>query len=191
MTKYFFSERKFLVFPFFSSNQFSKKLIWRNFCEKTVAIKFWDFQNVHTVEKQKNFSHRKNISSNHLFSNFFSKYVGFTKFFPKYSESKFQKVPHCAVEITEIYSHTFLTKIRESNLFTKEVTKELISRKKFDEIEFRDFSHCAFLNWNSTTLEVFYWVNFRSWIFLAKFTKSFILCLVAISIFTEFESLLV
>ena len=34
-------------------------------------------------------SHRKNISSNHLFSNFFSKSVTFTQFLLKKSESKF------------------------------------------------------------------------------------------------------
>ena len=31
-----------------------------------------------------------------------------------------------SVEITDIYSHSFLTKIRENNVLTKEVTKEVI-----------------------------------------------------------------
>ena len=35
------------------------------------------------------------------------------------------------MEITEIYSHTFWQKIRESNDFTKETTKELIWRNIF------------------------------------------------------------
>ena len=35
-----------------------------------------------------------------------------------------------SVEITEIYSHTF-KKIRECNMFTKQVRKELISRNFF------------------------------------------------------------
>ena len=35
------------------------------------------------------------------------------------------------MEITEIYSHLFDKKIRESNDFTKEVDKELISRNNF------------------------------------------------------------
>ena len=50
------------------------------------------------------YSHWKNISSNHLFSNFFSKHVAFTKFLPKMRESKFPKLPHCEC-------HTFLAKI--------------------------------------------------------------------------------
>ena len=44
---------------------------------------------LHSVEKQKIYSHRKNFSSNQLFSNFFSKNVTFTKFLPEMSESKF------------------------------------------------------------------------------------------------------
>ena len=46
------------------------------------------------------------------------------------------------MEITEIYSHTLWQKFRESNSFTKWVTTELISRKKFGESKFLVFSHC-------------------------------------------------
>ena len=43
----------------------------------------------------------------------------------------------------EILSHTFLKKNRESNVFTKEVTKELISQNIFvSESEFLIFPHC-------------------------------------------------
>ena len=67
--------------------------------------------------------HRKLFSSNQLFSNFFSKYVGFTKFFPKYSESKFQKFPNSGGEpqygnsqifVSRFWQEFFL-KIRENN----------------------------------------------------------------------------
>ena len=40
-------------------------------------------------EKREIYSHRKNISSNQLFSDFISKCVAFTKFLPKKRESKF------------------------------------------------------------------------------------------------------
>ena len=40
----------------------------------------------------------KKISSNQLFSNFFSKTVTFTKFLPKMHESKFPEFPHCALQ---------------------------------------------------------------------------------------------
>ena len=43
----------------------------------------------HIVEITKIYSHGKTISSNHLFSHFFSKNVTFTKFFLKMSESNF------------------------------------------------------------------------------------------------------
>ena len=69
---------------------------------------------VHSVEKWKIYSHQKNISSNQLFSNFISKTVVLTKFLPKKRESKIPVFPQCeyhSVEITEIYSHTFLAKI--------------------------------------------------------------------------------
>ena len=51
---------------------------------------------------RKIYSHRKNISSNHLFSNFFSKNDAFTKFLPEKCESKLIKFPQHTVEI---YSH--------------------------------------------------------------------------------------
>ena len=87
---------------------------------------------LHIVVKRKNYS-KKNNSSNHLFSNFFSKNVSFTnflpktcgtksqqfptknvvftKFLPKMRESKFPKLPHHDVEITEFYCHDFAAKI--------------------------------------------------------------------------------
>ena len=54
----------------------------------------------HTVEITEN-SHWKIFSSNHLFSNFFSKTVTLTKFLPKMRESEFPKFPHC-----ELTSHS-------------------------------------------------------------------------------------
>ena len=58
------------------------KLIWRNILVLTA-------ERVHTVEITEIYSHLKKISSNHLFSNFFSKTVTFTKFLPKMRESEF------------------------------------------------------------------------------------------------------
>ena len=43
----------------------------------------------HSVEKQEILSHQKNISSNQLFRNLFSKTVTFTKFLPKIREREF------------------------------------------------------------------------------------------------------
>ena len=47
--------------------------------------------------KMKNLLPPKNISSNQLFSKFFSKNVAFTKFLPKKCESKFPFLPHCVM----------------------------------------------------------------------------------------------
>ena len=61
------------------------------------------------VENQEILSHRKNISGNQLVSKFFSKTVTFTKFVQK--------------KCNDVHS---VEKFRESNVFTKENTKELI-----------------------------------------------------------------
>ena len=44
---------------------------------------------------KKIFSRLKNISWNQVFSNYFSKYIAFTKFLSKKCESKFLQFPHC------------------------------------------------------------------------------------------------
>ena len=47
--------------------------------------------------------------------------------------------------LRKFLSHNFGKKNRESNGFAKEITKELISRKKnFSEREFLGFPHCEF-----------------------------------------------
>ena len=84
-------------------------------CERLIHI--------HSVVKWKN-SQQKNISSNQLFSNFFSKNGAFTKFLSKMYERKFPKFPHCAPTL-------FLAKISWNERFTKENTKELIWRNIF------------------------------------------------------------
>ena len=81
---------------FFPSNQFivkffSKTLICRNICQKTVAVKLRNFNSVNgTVWKneKKNTLTETKISSNQLFSNFFSKTVTFTNFFLKKCEMR-------------------------------------------------------------------------------------------------------
>ena len=64
--------------------------------------------------------HRKNISSNQLFSDFFffSKCVPFTKFLQKKRESKFQHSAHHAT--------IFSQKFRQINGFTKELYYKMI-----------------------------------------------------------------
>ena len=73
-----------------------KTLLSRNFCQNCVVR--------HSVVISEIYSHRKNVSSNHLFSNLFSKHVAFTKFLPKMRESKFPKLPHCAMCTKYIFS---------------------------------------------------------------------------------------
>ena len=68
------------------------------------------------------------------------------------------------MEITEIYSHTSWQKFRESNSFTKWVTTELVSRKKFGESKF--LSHCDAMHSVHTMeiTEIFshnFWQKFR------------------------------
>ena len=87
-----FTALKIAKMAFFELLQPSKSIsrkIW-------VTENCWIFHTVHvhpakchTVEIAEIYSHRKNISSNHLFSDFFSRNVTFTKFLLKESESKF------------------------------------------------------------------------------------------------------
>ena len=69
---------------------FRVELIWRNIF--SVGVKG---QTPHSVVISEIYSHWKNNSSNHLFSNFFSKHVTFAKYLPKMRESKFPKLPYC------------------------------------------------------------------------------------------------
>ena len=108
--------RKFLIMIAFYSTLCSQCTLWklRNFTATIFSQKFrqidvllknftiswfdgkkfaWQwifhFSTLCSVEKQDILSHQKNISSNQLFSDLFSKTVTFTKFLPKISESKF------------------------------------------------------------------------------------------------------
>ena len=57
---------------------------WFHFQEKLFLSHFGKvLQNAHSVVISEIYSQRKNISSNHLFSNSFSKHVAFTKFYQK------------------------------------------------------------------------------------------------------------
>ena len=82
-----------------------RMLISQNFCEKCVHSTVWKNEKF-TVTQEK----FRQINS--------SKNVTFTKFLPKIGETKSQHT-HCV----EIYSHAFLAKFRESNGFTKEITR--------------------------------------------------------------------
>ena len=48
-----------------------------------------EYSQLHSVEKREILCHQKNISSNQLFSNLFSKIVTFTEFLPKMREREF------------------------------------------------------------------------------------------------------
>ena len=71
---------------------FLKRPFWRNFHKIFVRLKW---THVHSVEKLEILSHQSFFSWNQLFSNFFSKYVTFTKFFYKKCEREFLVFPHC------------------------------------------------------------------------------------------------
>ena len=94
--------------------------ISRKFCDSMAQCAH------HSVEKREIFSHQKNISWNHLFSKMLSR-----NFCQK-----------CVKENFRNFSLTlFWQKFRETNIFTKEVTKELISRNIFSVRENFLFFH--------------------------------------------------
>ena len=77
----------------------------------------------HSVEKWKIYSHWRKISSNQLFSNFFSKTVTFTKFLSKKCEREFLVFPH-SLTVWKLHKFSltlFCQKFRETNGFTKEI----------------------------------------------------------------------
>ena len=110
---------------------------------------------VHSVEKRKILSHRKNISSNQLFSNLSSKTVTFTKNLIKMRESKFPELPHCGVVISEIDPVMFGVHQGGKLLIqTRTKTKQSSSRLdkelspmvdiKHDRVYCLDFKHCIY-----------------------------------------------
>ena len=84
------------------------KLLKSWFDEKKI---WWErisrFSSMRSVEKREILSHWKKISSNHLFSNFFSKTIAFTKFLRKKCEREFLQFPHYAmfIDFTQKYSY--------------------------------------------------------------------------------------
>ena len=74
---------------------------------------------MHSVEKREIISHQKNISSNQLFRNLFSKTVTFTKFLPEIGE---RELPIHTVDFSKFLYHEFLKNFRENNFFSKEFT---------------------------------------------------------------------
>ena len=76
-----------------------KPLFSRNFCRKSVRLKFHYFHTVHCGKTRNSLSsHWKFFSSNQLFS----KSVIFTEFLLKMREREFPWFPHCAKEILKI-----------------------------------------------------------------------------------------
>ena len=75
---------------------------------------------LHNVEKRK-------ISSNQLFSNFFSKSLTFTEFLPKMCETKLQQFPHCVLYARlTVFDKNFVKT-------TSFLIKSLWISKRFDE----------------------------------------------------------
>ena len=65
-------------------------------------------------------SHRKKLSSNQLFSDFYSKTIAFTKSLRKECEREFLQFPHC-VRKTKKVSQKKFRQINFSNFFIKNV----------------------------------------------------------------------
>ena len=90
----------------------------------------------HSVENWKIYWQPKKISSNQLFSFYFSKNVTFTKFLSKKYDSKPQ-FPQHSVEITENLSHCFLAKkskfFRETNAVNALFSKMAWIKPIFDQ----------------------------------------------------------
>ena len=95
---------------------------------------------LYSVVKWKIYSHQKNISSNQLFSKFFSKNVAFTKFVPKKCESKFSFLPHCTATLWSLRNFCITWELfREINFIINYLLKKLFSRKCFKKSWYKNF----------------------------------------------------
>ena len=126
---YPFDSQLLLKFYEFSiSKAFQQKfreINWSN--TKSLLLHNCKFTFHNNVEKWKICSHRKNISSNQLFGDFFSKNVAFTKFLPKKCEREY---PQCSVEKTRnCLSHFF-----DKNFVKVTVLLKKLWNSWFDEI---------------------------------------------------------
>ena len=98
------------------------------------------------VEKGKIYLHWKKLSSNQLFSNFFSKTVTFTKFLPKMRESEFPEFPQCAVcvETAAIYTVSHIFGKTFVNLTVLVVLLKKLLNSWFNEIFFSEREFLVF-----------------------------------------------
>ena len=123
--EFFFSEREFRVFPHCvpralvcvykkkQKDDHAQKISWDQFYRKLVVFTKI-FQNTHNIVKimesqygkTRNALSLKKISSNQLFSNFFSKTIAFTKFLRKKCEREFLQFPHCDHNIVHTVENT-------------------------------------------------------------------------------------
>ena len=115
MTKYFFDEREFLVFPYCDCGTYGNllsRLFEKNFVKVTFSLK----------KLLKNWFHGK-----------------------KFRWERILRFPHCALctvwKLRKFSLTLFWQKFRETNSLTKEITKELVSRKKFSVRENFTFFH--------------------------------------------------
>ena len=93
---------------FRQSSLFSEKFLWRNFCEKMMAVKFRNFHTVTlSVEKREIFSQQKHILSNQLLVTYLVKPLLSRNFYQKCVRENFRNfhTVQSILEITEIYSH--------------------------------------------------------------------------------------
>ena len=101
------------------------KLIWR---KKSVVAYCGNYRNYLCV-KMRMFLSPKNISSNQLFSTFFSKNVAFTEFLLKMRESQFPWFPHCV--LWKLKKFTLAEKNSSIHLFSDFLSKNVTFTKFF------------------------------------------------------------
>ena len=61
-----------------------------------------------------------------LFSNFFSKKVAFTKFLSKMCDSKFPKLPLCAVWLDKLYQNLVFDRFQSGKWYKSTFTKRIL-----------------------------------------------------------------
>ena len=104
-------------------------------------------------------SHQKNISSNQLFSNFFSKNVAFTKFLPKNVRKNFCNFHSVFFTVWKNEKFTVTNKkFRQINSLVLSLVKTLLSRNFCQisvTVNFHNFHNVVYKSWFFTWNQLF------------------------------------
>ena len=148
-------------------------MIWRNFFSAREKFSFFHSvvysQSLEVAETQcgktRNSLSLKKLSSNQLFSNFFSKTIAFTKFLRKKCEREFLQFPHCVkvnfrdFQTVEKYLRTYTCTTSKVSFSVKSIFSTLTSRNISNKSKYVTRFHEFFLDFFTKSFPQFLFVQ--------------------------------